>query len=470
MKDSGGERAPVGSDNPSVSGDTSPVPPPSQRPSPVPPTRLLGVWPLPFFYGWVIVSAVFVAEFVAAGVGSFAVPLFFQPMSQEMGWTLTMMTGALTAQAIVYAGISPFLGRILDRFGARPVMLFGTLFAGFGLVMLGGIQEIWHFWLLYAGVGALGLHEMGGFTGPVLITKWFVRLRGRAMAFSTMGTTVGAMIMAPVLGFLITTRGWRETWVIMGVMVVTIMVPVTLLFVRKQPEDMGLLPDGRTPDARPMDAGPGDTTLATPQRDASDEVSWTLKEAMRTRTLWTIVVAMNLVGLSASAGVIHLVPFLTLQQGLTAQAASVVVAMRFGASSVSRLIWGFAVDRFHINHCLAVAFFSRAMHPLLLIYLPYPYNVAALVVTSITGGGFQVLQPMAFANYYGRRNAGSILGGVRPFLTAASLAGPLVIAAAYDLTGTFNLVFSIAGALGVLSAGVVLLATPPRKKDGSSGQ
>ena len=84
------------------------------------------MWPLPFFYGWVIVSAVFVAEFVAAGVGSFAVPLFFQPMSQELGWTLTMMTGALTAQAIVYAGISPFLGRILDRFGARPVMLFGT--------------------------------------------------------------------------------------------------------------------------------------------------------------------------------------------------------------------------------------------------------------------------------------------------------------------------------------------------------
>ncbi len=435
---------------------------------PVPPTRLFGVWPLPFFYGWIIVSAVFVAEFVAAGVGTFAVPLFFEPMSRELGWSLTMMTGALTAQAIVYAGISPFLGRILDRFGAGPVMLFGSLFAGGGLILLGGIQEIWHFWLLYAGVGALGLHEMGGFTGPVLITKWFVRFRGRAMAFGTMGTTIGAMVMAPVLGFLITTKGWRDSWIIMGVMVIVIMVPITLLFVRRQPEDMGLLPDGASPDTRLMEAGPGDTRQTLAQRDASNEVSWTLKEAMRTRTLWIVVVAMNLVGLSASAGVIHLIPFLTLQQGLSAQTVSFVVSIRFGASSVSRLIWGFAVDRFHINHCLAVAFFSRAIQPLFLILLPYPFNVAVLVATSFTGSGFQVLQPMAFANYFGRRNAGAILGGVRPFLTAASLVGPLFISVLYDFTGTFNLVFSIAGGLGVLSAGVVLLATPPQKRDALS--
>lgn len=455
MKDSGGEQTPIGSEIPSISGGGMPVPP----------TRLLGLWPLPFFYGWIIVATVFVAEFVAAGVGTFAVPLFFEPMSRELGWSLTMMTGALTAQAIVYAGISPFLGRILDRFGARPVMLFGALFAGGGLVLLGGIQEIWHFWFLYAGVGALGLHEMGGFTGPVLITKWFVRLRGRAMAFATMGTTVGAMVMAPVLGFLITTRGWRDTWVIMGVMVIVIMVPLTLLFVRKQPEDMGLQPDGLPLEAGMTEAGTGGAKQGLPQGDASTEVSWTLKEAMQTRTLWIIIVAMNLVGLAASAGVIHLVPFLTLQQGLSAQTASFVVAMRFGASSVSRLVWGFAVDRFHINHCLAVAFLSRAMHPLVLILIPYPYNVAALVALSITGGGFQVLQPMAFANYYGRRNVGSILGSVRPFLTAASITGPLLIAFVYDLQDSFNLIFSISGGLGVVSAAVVLLATPPRKKD-----
>ena len=69
-------------------------------------------------------------------------------------------------------------------------------------------------------VGALGLHEMGGFTGPVLITKWFVRFRGRAMGLATLGTTVGGMVMAPILGFLIPTVGWRETWRLMGIAVI----------------------------------------------------------------------------------------------------------------------------------------------------------------------------------------------------------------------------------------------------------
>ncbi|MEE8442979.1 MAG: MFS transporter [Dehalococcoidia bacterium] len=445
--------------NTGINDDGTPLHPDPQQPSHIPRTRLLGVWPLPFYYGWVIVAVVFVAEFVSAGVGTFAVPLFFKPMSEDLGWSLTLMTGAITAQGLVYAGISPFLGLVLDRFGARPVMFFGAIVAGAGLVLLGRIQEIWHFWLLYAGVGALGLHEMGGFTGPVLVTKWFVRLRGRAMAFATMGTTVGAMVMAPVLGYLITSRGWRDTWVIMGILVIVVVVPVTLLFIRRQPEDMGLQPDGALTGLEPVDE-----KQVSEQQNVPDEVSWSLKEAMRTRTLWIIVVAMNMVGLSASVVVIHLVPFLTLQQGISAQAASFVVSLRFAAASVSRLVWGFAADRFPIKHCLAVAFFSRAMHPLALILLPYPFNVAVLVATSVTGGGFQVLQPMAFANYYGRRHSGSILGAMRPILTVSSLIGPLFISVVYDFTGTFNFAFLLAGGLGVLSAGVVLLATPPQKK------
>ena len=195
------------------------------------------------------------------------------------------------------------------------------------------------------------------------------------MAFATMGTTLGAMVMAPVLGFLITTRGWRETWILMGIMVITVMAPLTLLFVRRQPEDMGLQPDGGPSRNEMVDEGPGSERKGEP-----DEVSWTLKEAMHTRTLWMIVVAMNLVGLSATLIVIHLVPFLTLQQGMSAQAASFVVSLRLAASSISRLVWGFAVDRFHIKHCLAVAFLSRAIHPLALILLPYPLNVTVLDV------------------------------------------------------------------------------------------
>ena len=181
------------------------------------PSKLLGLWRIPFFYGWIIVVVVFIAEFVASGVGTFVTPLFFKELNSEMGWSLTMLTGALTAQTLANAGLSPIMGSLLDRFrGASGDAVWRPIVAGVGLLMLSQIQEIWHFWFLYGTVGALGLHEMGGFTGPVLVTKWFVRLRGRAMAIATLGTTAGGMVMAPIVGGLIATQGWRATWAIMG--------------------------------------------------------------------------------------------------------------------------------------------------------------------------------------------------------------------------------------------------------------
>ena len=136
---------------------------------------------IPFFYGWVIVAVVFVTEFFAAGVGTVTVPLFFKPISEEMGWSLTQLTGSITAQAVAGMFIVPVVGILLDRLGARPVMIFGAVTAGIGLLFLTQVQEPWHFWVLYAIVGALGLHGMGQFTGPVIVAKWFIRRRGRAI-------------------------------------------------------------------------------------------------------------------------------------------------------------------------------------------------------------------------------------------------------------------------------------------------
>jgi len=421
-------------------------------------SRVFGIR-LPFFYGWVIVATVFIAEFVASGVGTFVTPLFFDELNKDMGWSLTLLTGALTAQTLANAALGPVMGVYLDRLGARPVMLFGAIVAGVGLLLLTRVQEIWQFWILYAAVGALGLHEMGGFTGPVLITKWFSRFRGRAMSIATLGTTAGGMVMAPIVGWLIAAYGWRAAWGVMGIAVLVIMVPLIFLFVRKQPEDIGLLPDGDIPGVERTEKA----LSARRRRYVGTEESWTVKEAMRTRTLWFLVGGLNLVSLSASVMVIHLVPFLTLQEGVSAQAAALVVSWRLAGSSASRVIWGWAIDRFPMNGCLAVGFFARALVPVSLVVLPYPANAIGAIVTSTLGGGLQVLQPMAFSNYFGRAHAGAIQGAVRPFITASSLGGPLVIAFLYDSTGSFDVGFLIAGAFGFVGTLLALFSTPPKR-------
>lgn len=412
---------------------------------------------VPFYYGWVIVGIVFMGELLASGLGSFIVPLFFKPMTDEMGWSLTLLTGVITAQTVANAATAPILGNLMDRLGAKPIMIFGSVFAGVGLLMLTQVREIWQLWVLYAAVGVLGLNEMGGFTGPVLVTKWFVRRRGKALSFATVGTTLGGAVMAPIVGVLIAGVGWRNTLGIMGIVLMVIMVPLSVFLVKRQPEDIGLLPDG---DLSP--AGPPTKVGEAPRRTATSEVSYTVKEATRTRAIWALIVGLNLVQIAGNTSTLFFVPFLMLQEGMSAQIASLILTLRLLSSTLSRLVWGFAADRFPVHYLLAFAFFSRAVGPLALVLLPYPWNVAVMLLTNITAGGFVVLQNMAFANYYGRRHSGAIQGFTRPFLTVTSLAGPLIISRVYDMTGTFNVIFVISALVGLLSVPIALLATPPK--------
>lgn len=427
---------------------------------------VLGRWRLPFYYGWVIVATVFVAQFVASGMGGITLGLFFKPISDEYGWSLTLLTGAVTAGSIASMVVAPFIGPLLDRFGARPVMLAGTLFAGFGMLLMTVIQQIWQFWLLYAMVGALGLGEMGQFTGPVVISKWFVRKRGRAMAFATAGIVYGGVVFSPLIGVLLGKVGWRATWGILGVATLVIMLPIILVFMRRQPEDLGLLPDGDASGGLPAAGQEGKRGDRT---QAGTEETWTLKEALRTRSLWLIVLGINLISLSASAVAIHMIPYFTKQVGTSTETASLILSARLMGASLGRIPWGFVVERIPVRVCLALVCLGRALGPLVLVLVPFPYNIAPFVFTSgFMGGNLGLLMPMTFSTYYGRKFQGSIQGVLQPLFGAANLIGPLGIAMIYDATGTFNQAFLISGAFGLLATIAALMATPPVKRDAAA--
>ena len=114
-----------------------------------------------WFYGWVIVFVVFVGSFISSGAGGITVSLFFDPIRDTQRWTLTQLTGGVTAQGIAILVAAPIIGPLLDRFGARIVMTSGAIVAGIGLMLLSNMQEIWHFWLLFAIVGSLSMTALG---------------------------------------------------------------------------------------------------------------------------------------------------------------------------------------------------------------------------------------------------------------------------------------------------------------------
>ncbi|MBI4312911.1 MAG: MFS transporter [Chloroflexi bacterium] len=420
-------------------------------------TKILGRWRVPFYYGWVIVGAVVLAEFAAAGMGGGTISLYFKPIGESQGWSLLSMVGALTAQAIVGMAAAPLVGMALDRFGARPVMVWGAVAAGIGLMFLSQVQEVWHFWVMYALVGALGLSELGHLSGPIVVSKWFIRLRGRAIAIATAGTPLGAAVMSPLIGIMIATIGWRQSFVVQGVLMITAVAPVLLLLMRRTPEDVGLLPDGDREES-PAQAG----APAAPQR--REEATWTLKEALRTRTLWVLIVAMDLASLSAGALITFQAPFLTKEMGMSTQAASIVFSLTWTGFLISRAIWGYLVEHLPVHWCLAGAFVARGLGPIVLVALPFPFSLAPfLILYGLFGGSFQLLQAVAFANYFGRRFMGSIQGAMRPLLAIPGLVGSPLLAWLIDRSG-YTPAFLLAGGLGLAAAVVALFATPPKQR------
>ena len=414
---------------------------------------ILGRWRVPFFYGWVMVAVCFLADFFASGLGQSTISLFFKPMKDSLGWSLSQLVGATTAATIGGICVAPFLGRVIDRFGVKPVMLWGTVVGGVGMIALMFVQEVWQFWLLYTCVAALGLAEFSGLASQSAISKWFVRRRGRAFSVSTAGQGMGNILLSPAVAFAITALGWRPAWGVMGLTLLLVMVPLVLVFVRNRPEDVGLKPDG--------DWKPSGNEAS--RRQTPTDVSWTLGEALRTRSLWTLMGTFVIGG--ATMGMFtSLAPFLTINYHMSNQTVGWIFSGFWIPATLSRLMWGYLIDKFPVRPCLFTVCIGRGLGVISLVVVPYPYNIGVwMFLAGLVGNAFALLQPVMFGNFFGAKSFGTIQGGVRPLMAFPGLVLPLMVARLYDVTGSFTWGFVLCGSLGFIGAAVSLFAVPPKK-------
>ena len=198
------------------------------------------------FHGWWIVATSLIGAGVGMGIGGVGIGVFVGPMTDDLGWSRAAMGGAFTIRAIVMATVGPVMGPLVDRRMGAPLLFAGGGFiAGGSIILLSMATEIWHYYLLF-GIGwSVGQLAFGGnvLTGPI-VAKWFIRKRGRAMGIYTMGIPIGSIIFVPLNAVLVTTLGWQSAWVLLGLATWGLTIPMALFTMRRQPEDMGLYPDG----------------------------------------------------------------------------------------------------------------------------------------------------------------------------------------------------------------------------------
>jgi MFS family permease len=414
------------------------------------------------YHGWWIVLCSWLGDFFATGITMYTFGLFFKPMGDELGWSRGAISFAFTLRALVTMALGPVAGRILDRWGPRLLMGGGALVAGASLLALSQVHTLLQFYLVFGILWSIGFTTMGGMVTTTVVAKWFVRIRGRAIAIAVMGISTGGMLLVQLSAFVIRGYGWRTAWIVLGLLVLAIVVPLALLLMRRQPEDMGLRPDGDS-DASPAPTPAGPRRrwrLPTPRK--RQERDWTLREAIHTPALWLLVVASNLSGLAMSTVTLHQVPLLQ-DRGLSLTVAAGGMTFFAMGSLTAKVIWGVVADYVPLRYLAALNFLGSAG----IMGLLFSVNSAsaAFIYGGVAGfimGANPVVQSLLWPEYFGRAALGTIRGALMPLSALSSGFGPYLGGVLFDRTRSYGLLLAVLIGAAALAGLLILLARPPQ--------
>ena len=410
---------------------------------------------MPFFYGWTILFAAGSSMVVRNSAASLTLAVFIFPMSEDLGWSRTLIAGAASLGGLVATVASPVVGWALDRYGARTILTVSILILGLSTISLAWATAPIAFYLAY-GAGRVLFSSPLNIGPSVVVSRWFVRKRGRATGILFLSHSLGMVTFPLIAGLVIKYRGWEDAWIVLGVLVwVLALGPVSML-VRQSPESVGLLPDGDLPEE------PG---VGTDVAAAVEEVSWTLREAMRTPTFWLLALATGSLFLLQSGTNIHQGAYF-LDQGLGVGVSAATLSVNAVFTGAGSLFWGWLVDRVPVRFTYAGV--ALIMAVALVLFPVADTTIEALAVAAIFGaavGGILVVPVVAYANYFGRRSLSAIRGVTEPFVSLGQAIGAVFSGIIYDVTGSYKDAFLILSILGFATIGMLLLTRAPRKMD-----
>jgi len=382
--------------------------------------------------------------------------VLLKPMTEEFGWSRTTFTAATSIGTLAGGLAGPLVGPYVDKFGSRNILLVSFTLLGATMIGMAFITELWQFYVIqitgrFLALGVISLSLQ------IIIPKWFVAKRARAIAISGLGGRLGNSITPIYVAFLVSVYDWRVATVTTGVVMLAMTLLPIALFMKRQPEDMGLLPDGMSHEEKAR----RDAAATAAGRPVVDEISLTLRQVSRMSPFYFLLGA-QLVGNFANPALnLHMIPYFT-DQGLSSAVAVTATTTLFLSGAVGSLLFGLLAERMGIkavitlNYVLTGAGFGL----LLLVDTPLTAVLWGAFMGTVQGGG-QTLNQVMFPDYFGRGSLGAIRGAITPLTLGANAAGPLAAAIAFDVTGSYFAIFAAFGVVRVASAFLVVIARPP---------
>jgi sugar phosphate permease len=401
-----------------------------------------------FFYGWKIVFIMALTSSMTMALGTLNFGLFIKPMGDELNIGRSYFGWASTARQLTAGLSSPIMGSWIDKYGSRILLPIATLITGLGLILLGfnssGILMI----VIFGLIGITSLGGPGSLITTVPISKWFIEKRGKALAITSLGVPIGAMIFVPLTQFFIDTTGWRNTWMIFGLLAIIIIIPPSLYFLRREPEDIGLIPDG----------------VQIINDDFKDkEVSWEFKEAVRTNVFWRITICLTVMSIAIGTIAIHRIPAF-MDRGLEPQLIALATAFDAVCAGISTFIIGNLVKKISVRILGTIAFLLLAIASLITIYAnSFLVIFISMAVFGLGIGGLMFIHSFIWADYFGRKNLGIIRGKVTPFILIIGGIGAPISGYVRDYTGSYITVWFFGTGLMFFTAILFFTCKKPKK-------
>lgn len=428
--------------------------------------------PLSIYAGWWVISAPFLAAMLTVGSGQYAFGFLIEPLESEFGWTRTQINLSLSFTA-VGSVIAPFLGYIMDRHGAKNILVISMALVVVSYLLRPLMTELWH-WYALSFIQYLGFSGASILPAGRLVGIWFQRSRGRVMGITLMGNNFGGITFSPLttlaLGLswhwaFISLSPWQGTYLLFGVIGV-LMTIYALIVVREFPTRQQLRRYAPVDD----DAASEDAPIVL--------TGWTLREAARTKAFYAMAIAMMLGTFTYTAVLTQVAAHLT-QEGVSSDAAGFALSLLAGCGMSGKFFMGLLADRITARYALMIDLLGQAGFLVLLTYfagvsvpLPMLSPTASLplvwVVVGCFGfflGAFGALTPLIVQDAFGVKFYGSIMGVMSITMGISSALGPLLAGWSFDGTGSYRLAFLLVAALFFTGAiALTQAASPPRRE------
>ena len=397
------------------------------------------------FYGWWIVTAVFVSQMMATGFYMYTFPLLVVPLETEFGASRTEVMAGMSAVGFVGIFLPLLIGPLVDKWSVRGLMVIGAGVMGAAFLLLASAPSILVFTLVFAIAISLSNTLLGPMTGSTVVALWFSERRGFALGIAAIGTSVGGFIMPILMSEAIINFGWRDSLRMLAAFVLIVQLPFVAYFLRNHPSDRGTTPDGKP---APLDS------QGRPSDPNAGAVGW--RAILALPSFWLLSLSLGLLFASYGATMANLNAY-AIGLDIAAQPAARLISVIAVFGLIGKLIFGRLADSVSLKVLLAAAMLLAAAGFGLLSTEPdYSLMILATVLMGLSAGGMLPVWGAIVPALFGMANYGRAMGFMMPVIASLGIPSFILIAQIYDRTGSYQIGLQLF--VGLLLLALLLLS------------